>query len=785
MGLTFPQRARPGRRLRQERRRHRRARGARASGTSRSARSPASRSPATRSRGCSGCPRTGRSSTGWASTTTAPRSVGRRRLEPRRGGRPADAGGVRCSASTSARPRWCPRTTRRRCSPTTRSQRAAARAVRRLPRRQRQLAQHPGPAQPAGGRAARAAARRRTPRGRRGRRRGACRCWSRSPPTSPTTTCSPSPTWPSRIGLDGIIATNTTISPRRPAHARAPRSRRSAPAGCPAGRSRERVARGAAAAARPGRRPTSPWSASAASPPSTTPARGSTPGATSQGYTAFVYEGPLWPRRIVARARRHDDVADAQPAPRHRRGARDQAVGAYRHLTLVAPGHRRAVPARQLRRGLRRRRRTLARRALWIHRVRPSAATAPPLERRRRARAAPAPAGWPASPAAPASRSPARSAGRSRCPRSRSRCLLVGEGYAAAPLFPLAERLRERGCAVTLVSPPPTRPTCSPRSRRAARPAPVTVVTADGSVGAARRRRRRARRGARRAGAEVVYAAGPAATLHAVAAAAERHGAWSQIALERAAHLRHRAVPGCPVPVVGEDGVARHGPRLRRRPGLPRRPGPLGRALARPRVTGVGRFANPVLVAAGCGGTGRELAAYGDSTASAASSPARSPSTPGPAARRRGSSRRRAAWSTPIGLQNPGLEPSSPPSCPGWSHRAPASSCRSPAARWGSTPSWRGAWAAPRAWPRIEVNLSAPDAGRQRALRRPRAVPRGQRGRRRAAATCRAACRCWPSSAPTWSASSRPPAPCSTPGPTPSSSATRCRPPCPTAGPAG
>ena len=36
-------------------------------------------------------------------------------------------------------------------------------------------------------------------------------------------------------------------------------------------------------------------------------------------------------------------------------------------------------------------------------------------------------------------------------PREPARCLLVGEGYAAAALTTLAERLRERGCGVRLV----------------------------------------------------------------------------------------------------------------------------------------------------------------------------------------------------------------------------------------------------------------------------------------------------------------------------------------------
>ena len=92
-------------------------------------------------------------------------------------------------------------------------------------------------------------------------------------------------------------------------------------------------------------------------------------------------------------------------------------------------------------------------------------------------------------------------------------------------------------------------------ARRAARA--VTVVTADGSVG---------RRGAVAEGidevlaqssAAVVYAAAPVRTLHAVAEAAERHGAWSQTAVEQPLTCATGLCQGCAVPVVGEDGAPR------------------------------------------------------------------------------------------------------------------------------------------------------------------------------------------------------------------------------------
>jgi dihydroorotate dehydrogenase electron transfer subunit len=142
-------------------------------------------------------------------------------------------------------------------------------------------------------------------------------------------------------------------------------------------------------------------------------------------------------------------------------------------------------------------------------------------------------------------------------PKEPVACLLVGSGHEAAPLFSLAERLRERGCTVHMLLGAATERELFGvlDAKRAART--VVVATEDGSVGM---------RGAAadvlpgllaRTPSDVVYAAGPAALLHAVAEAAEDHGAWSQTALNPALVCSNGACLTCGVPVVGEDGVAR------------------------------------------------------------------------------------------------------------------------------------------------------------------------------------------------------------------------------------
>lgn len=234
-------------------------------------------------------------------------------------------------------------------------------------------------------------------------------------------------------------------------------------------------------------------------------------------------------------------------------------VGAYRHLTLVAPG----VPERfrpgtfvALSIGAGAAQSRLARRAFWIHRVKPVGGYGATIE------LVVEPVGvgteWLAA-LAPGSRLEVTGPlGRAfALPQESVGCLLVGEGYAAAPLFALAERLRERGCPVTMLvaGDDEAHLLSALEARRSARS--VTVVTRDGSVG---------QRGLvadvidevlTRSAAEVVYATGPIPTLHAVAAAAERHGAWSQTAVEQPLTCATGLCQGCPVPVVGEDGVAR------------------------------------------------------------------------------------------------------------------------------------------------------------------------------------------------------------------------------------
>lgn len=230
-------------------------------------------------------------------------------------------------------------------------------------------------------------------------------------------------------------------------------------------------------------------------------------------------------------------------------------VGAYRQLTVAAPG----VPERfragtfvavSVGQG------RLARRALWIHHVKETGAFGPTLDLVVEPRGTGTrwlveqPVGTRLSVTGPLGHPFA-------LPKEPVSCVLVGEGYAAAPLFALAARLRERRCVVTLVlaAEDEAHLLSAIEARRSARS--ITVVTGDGSVGVRGTLAEHVGGVLDRADADVVYAAGPLDTLRVVAGAAEQRGAWCQVAIEAAITCGTGLCQGCVVPVVGEDGISR------------------------------------------------------------------------------------------------------------------------------------------------------------------------------------------------------------------------------------
>lgn len=232
-------------------------------------------------------------------------------------------------------------------------------------------------------------------------------------------------------------------------------------------------------------------------------------------------------------------------------------IGAYQHLTLVAPGvGERVRPGTFLACSVGDSH--LARRALWVHKVQPLGGYGTTVQ----VVVEPTGAGtrWLAERVKGDRLAVTGPLGRPfALPKEPVPTLLVAEGYAAAPLLPLVERLRERGCTVSLLLGARDEPhlLSALEARRSAQT--MTVVTEDGSVGLRGRVADHLAETLRRTEPDVVYAAGPADLLHAAALAAEEHGVWSQTAVEPPSGMPCGTglCHGCPLPVVGEDGAPR------------------------------------------------------------------------------------------------------------------------------------------------------------------------------------------------------------------------------------
>jgi dihydroorotate dehydrogenase electron transfer subunit len=136
-------------------------------------------------------------------------------------------------------------------------------------------------------------------------------------------------------------------------------------------------------------------------------------------------------------------------------------------------------------------------------------------------------------------------------------CVLIGGGYGAAPLFSLAEKLRDRGCRVDFVlgAGSEDRLFGALDGKRISQS--IAITTDDGSLGERGRVTDVLPKVIERSDASVLYACGPMGMLEAVARMAEQYGIHSQCAVEESMACGVGVCMTCVMPVVGDDGLTR------------------------------------------------------------------------------------------------------------------------------------------------------------------------------------------------------------------------------------
>jgi dihydroorotate dehydrogenase electron transfer subunit len=136
-------------------------------------------------------------------------------------------------------------------------------------------------------------------------------------------------------------------------------------------------------------------------------------------------------------------------------------------------------------------------------------------------------------------------------------CVLVGGGYGSAPLFWLAEALRERGCHVEMVLGAATESKLFGVVEARRHADGVSVTTDDGSAGTKGWVSDVLPEVIRRSGAAVVYGCGPMGMLKSITDVAAAEGAVAQVAVEESMACGVGVCMTCVMPVTGNDGATR------------------------------------------------------------------------------------------------------------------------------------------------------------------------------------------------------------------------------------
>ena len=140
-------------------------------------------------------------------------------------------------------------------------------------------------------------------------------------------------------------------------------------------------------------------------------------------------------------------------------------------------------------------------------------------------------------------------------PTTNANTMLIGGGYGSAPLFALAELLKNRGCRVDMVLGASTANKIYAPLEGKRSVSSLTLTTDDGSPGIHGQISEAIPRLIREFGTEVIYSCGPMGMLGAIAKIADEFDLAHQCAVEEAMACGIGVCMTCVVPIKNENGI--------------------------------------------------------------------------------------------------------------------------------------------------------------------------------------------------------------------------------------